>query len=195
VTRPQTLAYALTDSPVGQLAWIVEKFKEWARTAEVPEDAVDRDQPLTNVMLYWLTGTAGSSADLYYENAHADSWYWASNLRAGRLATRRGSRPECARAARCGDGLIGWEGPTGSVAGSAAPGQVGLHLSQVGVPVSPSRRSTCTQREGSATLPGRESGRSLTAAQPDGQPTPATWGLTCKLMRAARDSNPQPPDP
>jgi epoxide hydrolase len=70
-TRPQTLAYALTDSPVGQLAWIVEKFKEWTHAAEVPEDAVDRDQLLTNVMLYWLTGTARSSADLYYENSHA----------------------------------------------------------------------------------------------------------------------------
>jgi pimeloyl-ACP methyl ester carboxylesterase len=71
-TRPQTLAYALTDSPVGQLAWIVERFKEWTHTAEVPEDAVDRDQLLTNVMLYWLTGTAGSSARLYYDNLHAD---------------------------------------------------------------------------------------------------------------------------
>jgi len=70
-TRPQTLAYALTDSPVGQLAWIVEKFKEWTHAAEVPEDAVDRDQLLTNVMLYWLTGTANSSARLYYENLHA----------------------------------------------------------------------------------------------------------------------------
>jgi pimeloyl-ACP methyl ester carboxylesterase len=71
-TRPQTLAYALTDSPVGQLAWIVERFKEWTHAAEVPEDAVDRDQLLTNVMLYWLTGTAGSSARLYYDNLHAD---------------------------------------------------------------------------------------------------------------------------
>jgi pimeloyl-ACP methyl ester carboxylesterase len=69
--RPQTLAYALTDSPVGQLAWIVERFKEWTWAAEVPEDAVDRDQLLTTVMLYWLTGTARSSAELYYENAHA----------------------------------------------------------------------------------------------------------------------------
>ena len=74
-TRPQTLAYGLTDSPVGQLAWIVEKFKEWTHAAaEPPEDAVDRDQLLTNVMLYWLTGTAGSSARLYYENMHAGSW-------------------------------------------------------------------------------------------------------------------------
>jgi epoxide hydrolase len=69
-TRPQTLAYALTDSPVGQLAWIVEKFKEWTDSADVPEDAVDRDRLLTNVMLYWLTRTAGSSARLYYDTAH-----------------------------------------------------------------------------------------------------------------------------
>jgi len=69
-TRPQTLAYALTDSPVGQLAWIIEKFKEWTDpAAELPEDAVDRDTLLTNVSLYWLTATAGSSAQLYYEGA------------------------------------------------------------------------------------------------------------------------------
>ncbi|MFI1097245.1 epoxide hydrolase family protein [Streptomyces sp. NPDC020917] len=73
-TRPQTLSYGLTDSPVGQLAWIVEKFKEWTDSENVPEDAVDRDRLLTNVMLYWLTGTAGSSARLYYERAHAAYW-------------------------------------------------------------------------------------------------------------------------
>jgi pimeloyl-ACP methyl ester carboxylesterase len=71
-TRPQTLAYGLTDSPTGQLAWIVEKFKEWTDSADRPEDAVDRDQLLTNVMLYWLTGTAASSARIYYERAHKD---------------------------------------------------------------------------------------------------------------------------
>jgi pimeloyl-ACP methyl ester carboxylesterase len=52
----------------------VEKFKEWTHAAELPEDAVDRDRILTNVMFYWLTGTAGSSARLYYENMHAGSW-------------------------------------------------------------------------------------------------------------------------
>jgi len=72
--RPQTLAYALTDSPVGQLTWIIEKFKEWAHGANVPEDVFDRDRLLTNVMLYWLTGTANSSARLYYENLHSGSW-------------------------------------------------------------------------------------------------------------------------
>jgi microsomal epoxide hydrolase len=49
----------------------MEKFKEWTDSSEAPEDAVDRDALLTNVMLYWLTGTAGSSARLYYETAHA----------------------------------------------------------------------------------------------------------------------------
>ncbi len=69
-TRPQTLAYALTDSPVGQLAWIAEKFKAWSD----PRSTIDRDQVLTIVMLYWLTGTTGSSARIYYERAHGDSW-------------------------------------------------------------------------------------------------------------------------
>ncbi|MFH8395601.1 epoxide hydrolase family protein [Streptomyces sp. NPDC018036] len=73
-TRPQTLAYALTDSPVGQLAWIAEKFMRWTDSRDRPEGAVDRDLLLTNVMLYWLTGTAGSSARIYYERAHADYW-------------------------------------------------------------------------------------------------------------------------
>ncbi|MGW0393803.1 epoxide hydrolase family protein [Streptomyces sp. NPDC003042] len=67
-TRPQTLAYGLNDSPAGLLAWIGEKFAEWSD----PRCAVDRDQMLTNVMLYWLTGTAGSAARIYYERAHAD---------------------------------------------------------------------------------------------------------------------------
>ncbi|MDF2742748.1 MAG: putative hydrolase [Actinomycetia bacterium] len=69
-TRPQTLSYALTDSPAGQLAWIVEKFKEWTDPgAGLPEDAVDRDLILTDVSVYWLTGTAGSAARIYYEGA------------------------------------------------------------------------------------------------------------------------------
>ncbi len=71
-TRPQTVAYALTDSPAGQLAWIAEKFNEWT-DGGLPE-AVDRDQMLTNISVYWLTGTAGSSARLYFEAAHSGSW-------------------------------------------------------------------------------------------------------------------------
>jgi microsomal epoxide hydrolase len=72
-TRPTTLAYALTDSPVGQLAWIVEKFREWTDSSKVPEDAVDRDHLLTIVTIYWLTASAGSSAQLYYESNHLDA--------------------------------------------------------------------------------------------------------------------------
>jgi microsomal epoxide hydrolase len=68
-TRPQTLAYGLTDSPVGQLAWIIEKFRDWADAADVPEDAVRRDRLLANATIYWLTATAGSSAALYLEIA------------------------------------------------------------------------------------------------------------------------------
>lgn len=70
-TRPQTLAYGLTDSPAGQLAWIVEKFKEWTDpAARLPEDAVDRDRILTNVSVHWFNRTAGSSANQYYETLH-----------------------------------------------------------------------------------------------------------------------------
>jgi len=68
-TRPQTLSYGLTDSPVGQLAWIVEKFREWNRSARTPDEFIDRDQLLTNATIYWLTGTAGTSTHLYYESA------------------------------------------------------------------------------------------------------------------------------
>jgi pimeloyl-ACP methyl ester carboxylesterase len=68
-TRPQTIAYSLTDSPVGQLAWIVEKFKDWTDSEKVPEDAVDRDQLLTNASIYWLTATGSSAANFYFDNA------------------------------------------------------------------------------------------------------------------------------
>jgi hypothetical protein len=71
-TRPQTLGYGLEDSPVGQLAWIVEKFQEWTDSSrDVPEDAVSRDRLLANVAVYWFTRTATSSANLYYELGHA----------------------------------------------------------------------------------------------------------------------------
>jgi epoxide hydrolase len=70
-TRPKTLGYGLHDSPVGQLAWIVEKFQEWTDpSSALPEDAVAIDKILTNVSLYWFTGTAASSANLYYETLH-----------------------------------------------------------------------------------------------------------------------------
>jgi pimeloyl-ACP methyl ester carboxylesterase len=67
-TRPQTLGYGLTDSPVGQLAWIVEKFWSWTDADRHPENVLTRDELLDNVMLYWLTASAASSARLYWES-------------------------------------------------------------------------------------------------------------------------------
>ncbi len=73
--RPQTVAYGLHDSPVGQLAWIVERFKELTHPEEaLPEECVDRDRILTGATLYWLTGTAASAAQVYYEAMSAQSW-------------------------------------------------------------------------------------------------------------------------
>ena len=84
-TRPQTLAYSLTDSPVGQMAWIVEKFKEWSDpTKKLPEDAVDLDQLLTNVCIYWFGRGGAGAAHFMYEAAHAvPSWGQTHNAPQG----------------------------------------------------------------------------------------------------------------
>jgi pimeloyl-ACP methyl ester carboxylesterase len=71
-TRPQTLGYGLADSPVGQMAWIIEKYAQWC-DCEVnglrhPENAIARDELLDTVMLYWLTNSGASSARLYWES-------------------------------------------------------------------------------------------------------------------------------
>jgi len=67
-TRPQTIGYALADSPVALCAWIVEKFRAWTDGGGDPEGALTRDQLLDNLMLYWLPGTGASSARLYWES-------------------------------------------------------------------------------------------------------------------------------
>jgi pimeloyl-ACP methyl ester carboxylesterase len=71
-TRPQTLAYGLADSPVGQMAWIVEKFYTWTDCekdgVKHPEHVLSKDELLDNVMIYWLTNSAASSARLYWES-------------------------------------------------------------------------------------------------------------------------------
>ncbi len=68
-TRPQTLGYGLTDSPVGQAAWILEKFHSWTDNPGDPRDTIRIDRLLDNVSLYWFTATAASSARLYWESA------------------------------------------------------------------------------------------------------------------------------
>lgn len=65
--RPQTIAYALNDSPTGQLAWNLEWFVDWDPTS-TEQAPIDRDIILTDVTTYWLTGTAGSAARLYRES-------------------------------------------------------------------------------------------------------------------------------
>jgi microsomal epoxide hydrolase len=69
-TRPQTLAYALTDSPAGLAAWIVDKFRAWSDCGGTIERAIDRDRMLANISLYWFTGAIGSSFFPYYARLH-----------------------------------------------------------------------------------------------------------------------------
>lgn len=67
-TRPQTLGYGLVDSPMGQATWIIEKFYEWTDCDGHPENVLNRDELLDNIMLYWLSGAGASSARLYWES-------------------------------------------------------------------------------------------------------------------------------
>ena len=72
-TRPQTVGYGLVDSPAGQAAWILEKFWAWTDCNGHPENVLGRDELLDNLMLYWLPGTAASSARLYWESFRTPS--------------------------------------------------------------------------------------------------------------------------
>ena len=70
-SKPQTLAHALNDSPAGLAAWILEKFHRWSDCHGDLDSVYDRDDLLTNLTIYWATGTIGSSMRLYYETAHS----------------------------------------------------------------------------------------------------------------------------
>ncbi len=67
-TKPLTLAYALMNSPLGLAAWYVEKFKSWTDSEKWPEDAISRDDMITDIMIHWLTDTAHSAIRLYAES-------------------------------------------------------------------------------------------------------------------------------
>jgi pimeloyl-ACP methyl ester carboxylesterase len=71
-TTPQTLAYGLTDSPAGLAAWIAEKFRAWSDCDGEVERRFSKDELLTNISLYWLTGTINSSFGPYYADGFAD---------------------------------------------------------------------------------------------------------------------------
>ena len=83
-TKPQTVSFALSDSPVGQLAWILEKFHDWTDPARpLPEDAVALGHLLTDVSIYWFTNTSATSANLYYENRAVASGTFRSAVPTG----------------------------------------------------------------------------------------------------------------
>ncbi|GAA0944247.1 epoxide hydrolase family protein [Pseudonocardia zijingensis] len=67
-TRPQTIGYSLVDSPVGLLAWILDKFAEWSDTEDSPFETLSMDRVLDDVTLYWLTRTGASAARIYHES-------------------------------------------------------------------------------------------------------------------------------
>jgi microsomal epoxide hydrolase len=70
-TKPQTLAFGLTDSPAGLAAWIAEKFRSWSDCDGIPENAISRDRMLADIALYWFTGAIGSSFWPYYARLHS----------------------------------------------------------------------------------------------------------------------------
>ena len=80
--QPDTIGAALVDSPVGQLAWITEKFQAWTNhSTATPDEAVDKDQLLTDVSLYWFTRSGFSSAQFYYEASHSGvEWLAAADV-------------------------------------------------------------------------------------------------------------------
>lgn len=73
-TKPQTLSYGLNDSPAGLAGWVVEKFRAWSDCDGDVESVFSKDDLLTNITAYWVTGTIGSSTRLYYESMRAGTW-------------------------------------------------------------------------------------------------------------------------
>lgn len=97
-TRPQTIGAALVDSPVGQLAWILDKAHAWTFPHDsLPDEVIGRDRLLTNVMLYWLTGTAGSAAYVGYASAGRGGPESSSGVPTGRHHVRPRRRHPPAR--------------------------------------------------------------------------------------------------
>lgn len=70
-TRPQTLAYGLSDSPAGLAGWMIEKFRAWSDCKGNLQQRFTEDELITHIMIYWVTNTVGSAAHMYYENSHS----------------------------------------------------------------------------------------------------------------------------
>ena len=137
-TKPQTLAYGLTDSPAGLAAWIVEKFRTWTDCGGDPESAISRDHMLANISLYWFTGAIGSSFWPYYARMHGP-WPIPSggtvDVPTGLLRVSEGDRAAAALRSRRADvhehpaldGDASWRALRGDgAAGGAGGGDTGV---------------------------------------------------------------------
>ncbi|MGW0245126.1 epoxide hydrolase family protein [Nocardia goodfellowii] len=113
---PQTFAHAWTDSPVGLLAWLTQKFDEFTPLADKAEDVLDRDHLLTNVSLYWFTNTAASSSWPMYEGLGKDGGFaWPSGQKLVPTGSYGGGSPLMRRLAEQDNLIAHWpEGNTGN---------------------------------------------------------------------------------
>ena len=96
-TKPQTLAHALNDSPIGLAAWIVEKFRSWSDCHGELERRFSKDDLLTNLMIYWATGTAPASVRMYYEFSRETSTTRRIDVPVGMLMSRKDLFPPAPR--------------------------------------------------------------------------------------------------
>ncbi|MBG0566670.1 epoxide hydrolase family protein [Actinoplanes aureus] len=115
---PQPFAYAWNDSPAGLLAWMIQKFKEFAFTVSTPEQAIDRDLILTNASLYWFTDTAGTSSWPMYERmtvAGDGSFVWPKGQKRVPSGVYGGGSPLMRRLAERDNTIVHWpEGNPGN---------------------------------------------------------------------------------
>jgi pimeloyl-ACP methyl ester carboxylesterase len=88
-TRPRTLSPALNDSPTGLAAWIIEKFEEWSDCAGDIESRFTKDELLTNVMIYWVSGTIGSSFQPYRDFMKAGAGRWMMEMAKGWIGSSK----------------------------------------------------------------------------------------------------------
>lgn len=108
---PQTFSYGWHDSPVGLLAWMMQKFQEFTPMTDLPEQAIDRDLILTNISVYWFTGTSGSSSWFMYDNT---GFHWPEGQHQVPTGVYHGS-PGIRRLAERQNKIIHWsEGNPGN---------------------------------------------------------------------------------
>jgi hypothetical protein len=112
---PQTFAHAWHDSPVALLAWMLQKFKEFTPMAELPEDVIDRDHILTNVNLYWFTGTTGSSSWPMYNGLDNGGFGWPKGQNKVPTGVYGGGSPLMRKLAARNNTVVHWpEGNPGN---------------------------------------------------------------------------------